>query len=121
MAPTTSSIRRLAISSALLMLLGLWLIASPYILDFAWHPEAWWNAVIIGLSLFILALLRFSAPRRFKGLHWTAVVVGGWIFISPFVADYIALSAAFYNAMICGALILLIALFPTQRQRYTFR
>lgn len=120
MATTSPSTRRLTISSALLILLGLWLLASPYILGFAWHPEAWWNAVIIGLSLFILALLRFSAPKRFKALHWTAVVIGGWIFISPFVADYIALTAAFYNAMICGALILAVALFPAERQRYSF-
>lgn len=105
MPPRNTDWRRLpdAVTS-LFFLSGLWLAASPYILDFAWHPAAWWNAVVIGVALVALALVRFAYPRRFEGLRWTVLILGAWIVASPYVANYNHVEAATWNAIVIGIL-----------------
>lgn len=39
------------------LVVGLWLVISPYLLSFTDIPEAFWNAVLIGLGLVMIASL----------------------------------------------------------------
>jgi hypothetical protein len=88
---------------------GGWLMASPYVLDFAWEPSAWWNSLVIGAALIVVAIIRFAAPRRFHGLQWTALILGAWMIASPFVAEYADVTAAFWNSLLIGAIVVFAA------------
>lgn len=101
--------------TSLLFLSGLWLATSPYILDFAWHPAAWWNAIVIGVSLALFALVRFVYPLRFEGLRWTVLIVGAWMVASPYVANYHHVEAATWNAIAVGALTIFATLIAAAR------
>jgi hypothetical protein len=46
----------------LFLILGLWLLISPYALGFADLPAAYWNAVIVGV---------LSAVSAAVGLYWS--------------------------------------------------
>ncbi|HXG20723.1 MAG TPA: SPW repeat protein [Methylomirabilota bacterium] len=46
----------------LFLILGLWLLFSPYTLGFADVPAAYWNAVIVGV---------LSAVSAAVGLYWS--------------------------------------------------
>lgn len=37
------------------LLLGIWLVISPYALNFSTHFEAFWNALAVGLLLILLS------------------------------------------------------------------
>ena len=89
---------------------GIWLALSPYILGFSDHTGAWWNAVIIGLALVVLGLLGVSSRERLEGLRWTALILGAWLVASPFVAEYGYLTAATYNAIALGVVVVLAAI-----------
>ncbi|RAL22402.1 hypothetical protein DL240_11175 [Lujinxingia litoralis] len=107
MAPASS--RRAVLVYAFVLASGIWLVLSPYLLGFAWDPSAWWNALVIGSALTLIALLRFANPNRFLGLRWTTLVLALWLMLSPFVANYYDVRPAFWSAFIVGALLLLVA------------
>ncbi|RVU42450.1 hypothetical protein FRC91_16185 [Bradymonadales bacterium TMQ1] len=109
MATLTKSPRRAALVYAFILMAGIWLLLSPYLLGFAWEQNAWWNATLIGASLTLIALLRFANPTGLTGLRWTTLIVALWLMLSPFVADYYDIRAAFWSAFIVGALTLIVA------------
>lgn len=117
---STAQGRRLSIITAIFFVGGIWLAASPYILGFSVHPDAWWNALLVGLCMVILAIIRAASPERFAGLRWTALVLGAWLVASPFIADYHYVGPAMWNAIIVGAVIILSATssaaFPARQQ-----
>ena len=104
------------------ILLGLWVIISPFVLGFA-RLEAWkWNNVASGL-LVTLGALGFG-PRT-----GTAIVLPGiWLVISAFI---FAINSAFlfatgyttplWNNVTSGALILIVSLAAGTRQDRAFR
>jgi hypothetical protein len=94
-------------ASGLNVLLGIWLIIAPFI--FAATPAAFWNSLLVGIFVLILASTRMSRPAAdTRALSWTNAVVGIWLIIAPFVLDYVAL-ADFWNSIACGALLLILA------------
>lgn len=99
-----------------LLVAGMWLIASPYLLGFAWFAAAWWNAFIVGVCIVILALIRFSYPKRFEGLRWTALMLGAWMIASPYVANYADIGSATWNAIVAGAFIVFITMAAAVRR-----
>jgi len=109
MATLTASPRRAALVYAFILASGIWLLLSPYLLGFAWDLYAWWNAMLIGASFTLIALIRFANPNRLAGLRWTTLIVALWLMISPFAADYYDVRAAFWNAFIIGALVLIVS------------
>lgn len=95
------------IVTLLFLFAGGWLVLSPYLLDFAWHSAAWWNALVIGTALIGVAAVRILWPHRFHGLQWTTLVLGAWMIASPFVAQYAEVSPALWNALVVGALVVI--------------
>ncbi len=102
------------VTNALFLISGLWLAASPYLLGFAWHTAAWWNAIVIGICMVVLAMIRLSNLEQFRGLRWTALILGGWMIASPFVAGYAELAGAMWNAIIVGAVIAISAVWAAR-------
>ena len=50
------------------LVLGVWLVISPWVLDFSAMYTAMWNAVIVGLAVALLALWTLATDRD----------IGGW-------------------------------------------
>jgi SPW repeat len=89
------------------VLLGIWVIISPFILGFSTLPAAMWNSVATGGAIGILALIRSSAPRQ-SGWSWTNVILGIWLIISPFALGF-ASGVALWNDVILGIIIAIVA------------
>lgn len=98
--------RRPSLITMLFFLSGFWLMLSPFLLDFAWNSAALWNAVVIGVALIALSLLRFGAPGHFEQVRWAALILGAWMIASPFIAEYFDVNAALWNAILVGALVI---------------
>ena len=89
------------------ILLGIWVIISPLVVQFAQLPAAMWNNVIVGIVIAVLAIIRTSTPRQ-AGWSWVNVILGIWMIISPFALGVMT-TAIVSNNIILGIVIALIA------------
>jgi SPW repeat len=90
------------------ILLGIWVIISPFVLGIH-SPKGIWNNVIVGIVVGILAIIRWSMHQ--PGWSWLNLLLGIWLVISPFV---LFLSGpAMWNNVILGIIIAALALTNT--------
>ncbi len=61
---TAEAPNQVRVASGLNVLLGLWMIASPWIFAYSLMTGALWSSVIVGVVVAILALIRFSMPAK---------------------------------------------------------
>jgi hypothetical protein len=105
--------------------LAIWFFFSPWILQFGYQAPtaapaagavavqevslAAWNAWVLGVVVFFVSI---TAIGRFAlWQEWTALVLGGWIFIAPWVLGFSTghYPAAAWDHWTVGALIFLIS------------
>lgn len=68
------------------IVLGLWLIASPWALGFVTDPAPTWNAWAVGV---IIAVAAFAAMVAFnKWEEWAEVALGAWLIVSPYLLGF---------------------------------
>jgi hypothetical protein len=89
------------------VILGIWVIISPYILEFSRSAPALWNNVATGAATGIIALIRSALPEQ-SGWSWLNVILGIMLIISPFALGFISM-AAFWNNIILGIIVICIA------------
>jgi hypothetical protein len=99
--------RRNAGSSWVNILLGIWVIISPFVLGM--NPKGIWNNVVAGAVVGILAILRLSMHQR--GWSWLNLILGIWLVISPFVL-FLG-TAAMWNNVVLGIIVAAFALTNT--------
>jgi predicted membrane channel-forming protein YqfA (hemolysin III family) len=49
---------------AIFLVLGIWLVVSPYALNFAANLEAFWNALTVGVVLIVLSGVAMYSERE---------------------------------------------------------
>ena len=90
------------------LLLGIWVIISPFVLGIH-APKGIWNNVITGVVVGVLAIIRWSMHQ--SGWSWVNLILGIWLVISPFVL--FLSSTAMWNNVIVGIIIAAAALSHT--------
>lgn len=119
------------------VVLAIWLFISPWTLAFAQPmdtltpgatalpaagPEyAAWNAWILGVVVFLIALSAALRPEYWQGAwqEWVNVILGIWIFIAPWVLGFSDVTWAAWNHWIVGFLIFAVSLSAMQGIRRT--
>lgn len=98
------------------LILGLWLIASPWMLGFAGMQLAMWNAVLFGALITIMALMALVDFHEWE--EWTDLVIGAWLIVSPWILGFAMIyaadgaegqNAATWNVILVGALTIAMA------------
>jgi hypothetical protein len=89
-------------------IIGLWLMASPWVLAFDSDVTPTANAVIFGFFVAGLALLAMLKVMVWEEL--VSVVLGVWLAVSPWVLGFTGHPAALWNAAVAGVLVALLAL-----------
>ncbi len=100
-------------------LLAVWLFISPWVLNFggvvdggpgtgtaAVAMTAAWNAWVLGVIVFLLAITAARQPG--SGPEWLNVLLGIWIFIAPWVLGFVFFPAASWDHWIVGAAIAIV-------------
>ncbi len=102
------------------IMLGCWLLLSPFIFR---HPQGavvWWvNDLTCGTLVILLALFsfwKFSFWPRIRQAHLVILLVAGWMIGFAFVTASIPLQAALQNCVMVGLLLLMFALVPTEAE-----
>jgi hypothetical protein len=92
------------------ILLGVWILISPFALAFHHIAAALWNNSVAGILIGLLALIRVSSLYDQPRWSWCNALLGIWLVISPFLLGFGHLTHAMLNNMIVGVLIALLAL-----------
>lgn len=90
------------------LILGLWMIASPWILPYSAEMYPTWNAVIVGALIAVLALSEMFKLMAWE--EWTSVALGVWLVISPWILGFSGIAMAMWNAVAVGIVVAVLAL-----------
>ena len=89
------------------VLVGLWLIASPWVLGIHGNVAAMGNFVVLGAVLVGFSVTEFFIPESWE--EWSELVIGLWLMGSPWILEFTGIPAAAQNAVASGFLITVLA------------
>lgn len=87
--------------------LGLWLVASPFILDMRDAQSAAWAAMLAGVGIVTFAADAFYYPEIIE--EWGILELGLLLAASPWLLGYVPLIGATVNAVFCGLAIVILS------------
>lgn len=94
------------IASGVNILLGIWLLVSPWIFGYQVAGSAViGNSVIVGALIAILAAGNCFSHRTRTGLNWINVLLALWTMISPLLFGYTANIGGFRDNLALGILV----------------
>jgi hypothetical protein len=100
------------------LLLGVWLFASPWLMNYAAEPpRASWNAHILGAVIAVIALAVMYAPRAWEEV--VNFVLGAWTLISPWALGFANNKEVMLNTAIVGAIVAVLALWAAIKDKNT--
>ena len=85
------------------LLLGVWLVLSPFALDFG--GAALWITIVLGLFVVLLAVEGFVIPSYLE--EWGEILFGLALVVAPWTFDYEAVSAT-VSSMVSGILVIML-------------
>jgi SPW repeat len=86
------------------LLLGVWLVLSPFALGFA--GAATWMTIVLGLCVILFALEGFVIPSYLE--EWGEILLGFALLVAPWVVGYEP-NLAIVNSVVSGLLVILFA------------
>lgn len=95
--------------------LGLWVIASPWVLAYRGEINPAWNAYIVGAAIALVAAISLSLHKIW--IEWIALALGAWLIASPWVLTFSAQQNATLNAVAVGILVGAFAVLAILREK----
>ena len=96
-------------ASGINILLGIWLIDSPWIFDYSGR-SAVLSSVFVGSLIALFAAIRLASLHNSAALSGINLLLAIWTIISPWACDYADMVGAVANDIICGVLIAVLAI-----------
>ncbi len=94
---------------ALNVILSLWLLASPYLLQFSLVDAARITNGAFGPLILFAAFSRLAVQTGGRWISWFNVVLGICVAVSPFVLGFAVQTTATINNVVVGLLVAVIA------------
>lgn len=107
-----SSLRLLPVVN---MALGIWLLASPYLLGFTLIDAARINNGLFGPFILWIAIARLAVPDSGRWVSWINVAFGIWVAASPFLLGFADQPKPLINNIIVGLIVALVAFVSTRK------
>jgi SPW repeat len=95
-------------ASGINILLGIWLIVSPWVFDYSGRGPVL-NSVYVGALISILAAFRLATLDRSAGLSAINLILGLWTIASPWVCGYSPNVGAVWDNLLLGIAIATLA------------
>ena len=96
-------------ASGINVLLGCWLIVSPWIFSYAGNQGGMWNSIVAGIIVLLVAANRIYSPRSGVTLSWLNLLLGLWTIASPWIYGYYDNPAAMWDCVAVGIAIVAMA------------
>jgi len=88
------------------LILGLWMIASPWALRYQAETNLTLNILIVGILIAVVALTALFRVMAWE--EWVNVVLGVWLAVSPWATGFSGLAA--WNAVVVGVVVAVLGL-----------
>lgn len=82
--------------------LGAWQTFSPFILGYTSSAVALGNAVLVGVTILVLASYRMLRPAGSRCPSWVVLALGVWLAVLPWVLGITSVTAAMWNDVTIG-------------------
>jgi hypothetical protein len=92
------------------ILLGAWILISPFALAIHHFAPALWNNTVVGILVGLFALIRVSSLYDHPWWSFCNTLLGIWLGISPFLLGFAHWRSAMLSNVIGGAVIAVLAL-----------
>jgi SPW repeat-containing protein len=96
------------------LLLGVWLVVSPYVLGSMTTGATVGNDIVLGILLIASSWWILAARTEALGVSWFQMLCGIWLVIAPFVLSYRAVTHALANDVVVGAIVFIVGLLESQ-------
>jgi SPW repeat-containing protein len=96
-------------ASILCLLAGIWFFISPWVYGTVASANSW-NNWIVGAAIFIVGCARVSRPAYSTALSWVNVVLGIWVFFSPWIYAYTGDQGRFINSLCVGVIVFVLSI-----------
>jgi hypothetical protein len=98
------------------LVLGVWLVVSPYALNYADQTTPAWNAHIVGIIVVAQAAAAIWAFQKWE--EWVSALLGLWLIVSPWILGYSGLQNPLWNQIIVGVIVGGLALWSATNERH---
>jgi len=90
--------------------LGLALVAAPFILGYRSDTTAMWTSIVIGAVIVLVSYVKSRAvDDGTRWEYWVAGLAGLLAVIAPFVLGFSAVTAALWTSIILGAVVAILS------------
>jgi hypothetical protein len=89
---------------------GIWLVLSPFLLGYSNSKPDIWSNIVAGLIVLIVGWVNAADPARSVRRSWINMLAGIWVFISAFILGHTNTQTMFWNDLIIGALVVIMAI-----------
>jgi hypothetical protein len=86
------------------VILGVWVLISPWLLGFSASAGALWSAVILGLAVIAVSAWALYQPKR-RLPEWANLLLGIVLFLAPWAVGYSTEMAAAWNSWALGVIL----------------
>lgn len=100
------------------LVLGLWVFASPWALDYVGTTAAW-NAYVIGAGIVVVALIAAYMPETWEEI--INILLGVWLVVSPFALGFSDLTAIALHTVLAGILAAAFAIWAMSNQQSFYK
>jgi hypothetical protein len=100
-------------ASAINVVLGIWLMASPWVFDYSGRYPVL-NSVFVGTLIAMVAVIRFASLHESAGVNGIGVLLGFWTIVSPWASGYVANKAALAKNIMVGVLVTALAIWSAR-------
>jgi hypothetical protein len=91
------------------ILVGIWLLISPWVLGFTATNAALWDDVVLGIAIIVVAAIRLGWAQDQTWLSWLNLILGAWVVISPWVLGFSSDTTAMWDNVITGIVAFIVA------------
>jgi hypothetical protein len=101
------------------LVLGLWLMLSPFVLVFLNQVvfKVLWEDLLLGFGIATFSLCRLVSRRseEIAIADWIATALGFLTLVNPFLYNYYNVTVAIWNNVIIGSVVILIAAYQDRK------
>lgn len=95
-------------ASGLNIVLGLWLIGSPWVFDYGGKSVAL-TSITVGTLIALLAAIRLASLHNSAGLSGINLLLAFWTTAAPWIYGYAINTGALWNNVVVGILVAVLA------------
>ncbi|MEP7242821.1 MAG: SPW repeat protein [Gammaproteobacteria bacterium] len=113
-------IDRLTVANAMRLIVGLWVLDSPFLYPpLGVSPATVWNYFIVGGSVVVLAAMRLVFIGEAHAFRVAHLLLGLWLTFSPWIFNYVDDYLASWNSIASGTVIAILATWGLMRDHRT--